>query len=79
MDLVPGMGYRTFGLGSKWSLAHERLGDIYLTLGDTTAALRHLSAFVELWKDADPDLQPRVQTARRTIARLSTDPPSTHE
>ena len=54
-------------------LAHERLGSIYLTLGDTAAAVRHLAAFTELWKDADPELQPRVEAARRAISALSPD------
>ncbi len=48
-------------------VAHERLGSLYLVLGDTTAALTHLSAFVELWSDADPDLQPRVREAQGTL------------
>jgi tetratricopeptide (TPR) repeat protein len=51
-------------------VAHERLGNVYLALGDTTAAIRHLTAFAELWQDADPDLQPRVESARRTLERL---------
>jgi tetratricopeptide (TPR) repeat protein len=51
-------------------VAHERLGDVYLVLGDTTAALTHLAAFVELWRDADPELQPRVQEAQRTLQEI---------
>ena len=51
-------------------VAHERLGDVYLVLGDTTAALTHLAAFVELWRDADPELQLRVQEAQRTLQEI---------
>lgn len=51
-------------------LAHKRLGSLYLQVGDTMAAARHLSEFVELWKNADPELQPRVEAARRLLAQL---------
>ena len=51
-------------------VAHERAGQVYLALGDTTAALRHLGAFIELWAEADPELQPRVQAARQTIEEI---------
>jgi tetratricopeptide (TPR) repeat protein len=51
-------------------LAHERLGSLYLEVGDTVAAARHLAEFIELWKDADPELQPRVESARRLLAQL---------
>jgi hypothetical protein len=29
-----------------------------------------LAAFVELWKDADPELQPKVKEARTRLAAL---------
>ncbi len=54
-------------------LAHERAGNAYIALGDTAAALKHLLAFVDLWNDADAELQPRVEAARQKIAALSTD------
>jgi len=51
-------------------VAHERLGRLYLVLGDTAAALGHLAAFVELWRDADPGLLPRVQEAQGTLQEI---------
>jgi tetratricopeptide (TPR) repeat protein len=54
-------------------LAHERLGSLYLQVGDTVAAARHLSEFIELWKDADPELQPRVESARLALRALTPD------
>jgi tetratricopeptide (TPR) repeat protein len=57
--------------GPLLPLAHERLGAVYLQLGDTVSAARHLAAFTELWQDADPELQPRVESAQRTLARLT--------
>ena len=52
-------------------LAHERAASTYLALGDTTAAVKHLAAFTELWQDADPELQPRVESAQRMLAQLA--------
>jgi DNA-binding SARP family transcriptional activator/tetratricopeptide (TPR) repeat protein len=51
-------------------VAHERAGETFLALGDTTAALRHLGAFVELWGDADAELQPRVEAAQQKIQEI---------
>ena len=51
-------------------LAHERAASAYLTLGDTTTALRHLKSFVEFWQNADPELQPRIEAARRLMSEL---------
>ncbi|HET6341344.1 MAG TPA: BTAD domain-containing putative transcriptional regulator [Gemmatimonadota bacterium] len=42
---------------------HERLGE----RGD---AVRHYRQFIELWREADPELRPRVEEARRRLARL---------
>ncbi len=51
-------------------LAHERAGRAYLAIGDTAKAMEHLAAFVELWSEADPELRPRVEAARRTIEEI---------
>jgi tetratricopeptide (TPR) repeat protein len=48
----------------------QRLGELYETKGDPAKALEHYQAFVELWKNADPELQPRVRDARGRIDRL---------
>ena len=52
-------------------LAHERAGAVYLALGDTVSAIHHLGRFTELWQYADPELQPRVESARRILNRLA--------
>ncbi len=52
-------------------LAHERAASAYLALGDTAVALQHLNAFVEMWQNADAELQPRVESARRWMAELA--------
>jgi tetratricopeptide (TPR) repeat protein len=53
--------------------AYERLGDLYEQRGDTAKAVYYYGKLVELWKDADPELQPRVEAARRAIVALSPD------
>ena len=52
---------------------YERLGVLYESRGDTEKAIYYYGKLVDLWKDADPELQPRVEAARRAIAALSPD------
>ncbi len=47
-------------------------GRIAEAAGDRAAAAGHYERFVELWRGADPELQPRVEEARQAIARLRT-------
>jgi tetratricopeptide (TPR) repeat protein len=56
----------------QWFLAgtHKRLGELYEARGDRQKALSNYLQFVEIWKDADPELQPRVAEVRARIARL---------
>jgi tetratricopeptide (TPR) repeat protein len=49
----------------------ERLGQLYESMGNTDKAIENYRAFVELWKNADADLQPRVADARKRLARLT--------
>jgi tetratricopeptide (TPR) repeat protein len=49
----------------------ERLGQLYEQMGDTAKAIANYHAFIDLWKNADPELQPRVADARRRLARLT--------
>jgi tetratricopeptide (TPR) repeat protein len=61
-------------LDSWWlARAFERLGDLYEQRGDAVKATYYYGKFVELWQDADPELQPRVAAALRAINALSTD------
>jgi tetratricopeptide (TPR) repeat protein len=48
----------------------QRLGEMYEAKGNFDKALTHYQAFVDLWKDADAELQPRVRDVRGRIERL---------
>jgi serine/threonine protein kinase/tetratricopeptide (TPR) repeat protein len=50
--------------------AYRRLGELYEAKGDAKRAIQRYSDFVELWKNADPALQPLVKDVRERIARL---------
>lgn len=50
--------------------ALKRLGELYEDRGNLARAIRRYREFIELWKDADPELQPVVADVRERIARL---------
>ena len=51
--------------------AYKRLGELYEAKGDIANAVKYYREFLELWKNADPELQPKVAEVRRKIARLA--------
>ena len=51
----------------------QRLGELYEDRGDAEKATYYYGKLLELWANADPQLQPRVAAARRAIAALSSD------
>ncbi len=51
--------------------AHKRLAELYDAAGNVSKAASHYAAFVDLWKDADPELQPKVAAARKRLAVLT--------
>lgn len=51
-------------------LIHIRLARLYEDQGDLAEARRHHARLIELWEHADPELQYRVEDARRALARL---------
>jgi tetratricopeptide (TPR) repeat protein len=48
-----------------------RLGELYENVGDVRHATEYYGRFVDLWKNADPELQPRVTEARGRITRMN--------
>jgi tetratricopeptide (TPR) repeat protein len=55
----------------KLASIHERLGQLHEAKGDAAKAAAHYHAFIELWKNADPELQPRVAAAKKRLAELN--------
>ncbi|HSA56698.1 MAG TPA: tetratricopeptide repeat protein, partial [Gemmatimonadaceae bacterium] len=55
--------------------ALRRLGELYESRGERAKALEYYGRFVDLWKNADPALQPLVRDIRRQMAQLTGDPP----
>lgn len=51
--------------------AELRLAQIHESLNRPDRARLHYARFVELWDDADDQLQPRLEEARRALERLS--------
>jgi hypothetical protein len=52
-------------LGSSFKLERELGG------GDAANAVRYYREFIDLWKRADAELQPRIAEVRRRISRLA--------
>ena len=50
--------------------ALRRLGELYEAKGDRAKATHYYQEFVNLWKNADPELQPQVAEVKRRLARL---------
>jgi tetratricopeptide (TPR) repeat protein len=48
----------------------KRLGELYEARGDKQNALKNYLQFIEIWKNADPELQPKVAEVKARIARL---------
>ena len=49
---------------------HERLGQLHDDQGALESAARHYATLVELWADADEELQPRVRAARQRLEEI---------
>jgi tetratricopeptide (TPR) repeat protein len=66
--------FRIF-LDAEWlPRIYFRLGELHEARGEPPKAAEYYGRFVDLWKDADPVLQPRVAEARRRLASLSAEP-----
>ncbi len=68
--LAPKQNWRAFVDASWRGWTLERLGQLYDDMGDLEQAAGYYAAFVELWQDADPELQPRVQAAQARIEEI---------
>ncbi len=51
--------------------SYKRLGEFWEAKGDRAKAAHYYAKFLDLWKNADPALQPQVTDVRKRLARLS--------
>jgi tetratricopeptide (TPR) repeat protein len=51
----------------------KQLGELYEAKGDRTRARDYYGRFVDLWKGADPELQPVVRDVQQRLARLTAE------
>jgi hypothetical protein len=51
--------------------SYKRLGELWEAKGNREKAAHYYALFIDLWKNADADLQPKVAEARKRLARLS--------
>jgi tetratricopeptide (TPR) repeat protein len=58
---------------NTYSHMHYHLARAYEGMGEYGKAAKEYAFFVEAWEDADPELQPWVEDARRALARLTPD------
>ena len=62
---------KTWGSDANYLAAtYQRLGELWEQKGDRQKALGYYLKFADLWKNADPELQPRVADVRQRIARF---------
>ena len=52
----------------------KRLGELYESRGDRRRAADYYGRFIDLWKNADPELQPAVREVRARLAQLAREP-----
>jgi eukaryotic-like serine/threonine-protein kinase len=72
------LAWRDLRHAMNWQLGQniwimQRIGSLYEELGDTERALHHYRRLIELWADADPELQPAVERARERIGALESE------
>jgi tetratricopeptide (TPR) repeat protein len=54
----------------------KRLGELYEARGDRDSAAKRYEQFVDLWKNADPELQPAVREVQGRLAKLRSAEPA---
>jgi tetratricopeptide (TPR) repeat protein len=62
--------YRIWSDGAQLASVYERLAELHASKGDRQNAARYAAKFVELWQNADPEFQPRVQAKRRMLQEI---------
>jgi tRNA A-37 threonylcarbamoyl transferase component Bud32 len=71
---TPSIGFVTLLHSSELAATYKRLGELYEAKGDRRKASEYYGKFVDLWADADAELQPGVKEVRGRLARLAQEP-----
>ena len=50
--------------------SHLRQAEIHERLGNREQAARHYARFLTVWRDADPEFRPQMDSARARLAKL---------
>jgi tetratricopeptide (TPR) repeat protein len=66
--------FRLFSESTGLAASYKRLGELYEARGDRKKAADYYGKFVDLWQNADPELQPAVAEIRQRLARLAEEP-----
>jgi len=53
---------------------YRRLGELYEEKGDQAKAASYYQKFIDLWRDADADLQPQVTDVKKKLAKVVGEP-----
>src|SRR5437867_1141869 len=69
---TPGL-VRLFEEAATLGPTYKRLGELYEERGQLDKARDYYGRFVDLWKNADPELQPMVHDVKRRLARLTAE------
>lgn len=65
--------FRIWDDGWELGPSYKRAGELHEARGDRVQALDYYNKVVDLWKNADPELQPLVRDVRGRIARLAAE------
>lgn len=63
--------FRLFWDSTFLAGSYRRLAELYETRGDAARAAEYYRRYADLWKDADPELQPRVRAAEGKAKMLT--------
>ena len=50
--------------------SYKRIGELYDAKGNKAKAIENFEKFVEMWKNAEPELQPKVREVQDKLKRL---------
>ena len=59
-----------FVFSHPWTRSLFYLGQAYEQMGDVEMARQAYSDYLDVWKDADPELQPLVEQGKEALTRL---------